>query len=120
MGDETTKRSIDKSLAFQAVESAGMGIWQLDLESQKVLMSDRLYDITGVPRDRVVYFPTLAEWVHPEDYPAVQGSVGRALEEGGGGCKEKLSRAAVIFSLFDALRPARIHGFALGPISLPI
>ena len=83
MGEQKkTYREIDKSLAFQAVESAGMGIWQLDLETEHIIMSDRLYDIIGVERGREIGFKTIAEFIHPEDYEYVQGSVARSIEEG--------------------------------------
>jgi len=74
---------IDEGLAFQAVESANMGLWQLELETQSVIMSDRLYDIMGISKDRVIKFETLSEFVHPEDYPHVRGSVARAVQAGG-------------------------------------
>ena len=83
MGEQERKTvGIDKSLAFQAVESAGMGIWQLDLETEHIIMSDRLYDIIGVERGREIGFKTIAEFIHPEDYEYVQGSVARSIEEG--------------------------------------
>ena len=115
MSEQNNKRiSIDKSLAFQAVEGANMGLWQLDLENTEVVMSDKLYDLMGVPRERIVKFETLAEWVHPEDYPGVQGSVALAMEEGGRFNKEyrviRPSDGKTIWMKFDGKYDKALEG----------
>jgi len=81
--EEEIRSEIDTGIAFNAVESANIGLWQIKLETQDVILSDRLYDIIGFPKDRIVKFATLAEFVHPDDYPGVQGSVERAVADGG-------------------------------------
>jgi len=56
MGEQNNIRAeVDTSLAFQAIESAGMGMWQLNLAEQRVLMSDRLYDLMGIAKDSDVF-----------------------------------------------------------------
>jgi len=45
---ENKRTEIDTTIAYQAVESANIGLWQLDLATQEVIMSDTLYDILGL------------------------------------------------------------------------
>ena len=76
-------RGIDESLAFQTVESAGMGIWQIDMRKKEFLLSNRFYDLVGLPNNRVVTFNTLKEFVHPEDYEQVEKSIMDSMAQGG-------------------------------------
>ena len=47
-------KTIDESIAFQAAVSANIGLWQLDLEAQEVIISNTLYDLMGLARGRVI------------------------------------------------------------------
>lgn len=63
-----------------ATESAGLGIWDLDLETNQLVWDERNYELYGLATDAMA--PTVALWeerVHPDDLPALQIAYADAL-----------------------------------------
>ncbi len=67
----------------RAIEAGGLGIWEWDIQSDRVTWSDNVYALHGVPKGqfggRVADFAAL---VHPEDAPAVEAGIREALASG--------------------------------------
>jgi PAS domain S-box-containing protein len=66
-----------------AIDAGQLGIWDWDIVHNRVIWSDRVYELHGVPPGefggRVEDFAAL---VHPEDAPAVQAAIEAALASG--------------------------------------
>lgn len=62
----------DLDLIEQAVEAAGMGLWQLDLTNEKSIWNENVYQIYGLPRDCVINNELLLEMCHPEDVERIK------------------------------------------------
>lgn len=62
-----------------ALFAAGMGVWEVDLETQCVLLSDRAYAIYGVDRESFgESFISYLRLVHPQDKDEVRAAVALA------------------------------------------
>ena len=74
---------IDKHLALQAAENAGMGLWQVDLETEEIIVNETLRDILGLGEDCIFPFKTLLNAVHPDDFEYVRGSLAQSIKHQG-------------------------------------
>jgi PAS domain S-box-containing protein len=77
---EEELRSLSERLSL-ATRTASIGIWDLDLRTNRVVWDDTTFAIFDIPR--VVPLPQgeFARRVHPEDLPAVQAARQRAVQE---------------------------------------
>ena len=66
-----------------AEEAAGFGVWELDVASDVVRLSEGASWLSGFSAD-VLSLPAtdLQKMIHPEDHPASQQSARRSIEEG--------------------------------------
>lgn len=51
-----------------AVESAQIGIWELDLKTQKLTWDEQMYKLYDVPIGTPCYYKTWTNALHPEDF----------------------------------------------------
>ncbi|WP_317205670.1 EAL domain-containing protein [Janthinobacterium sp.] len=125
----TERRHIEQALRESearwqfALEGSGSGVWDLDLESGKLLFSPHWGHILGYPEGQIG--SSLADWyehVQPDDLPALQAALREHLEGRApvfshehrvrcrdGGEKWMLAHGLVV-SRDDAGRPARVVG----------
>lgn len=67
----------------EAQRIARLGSWNWDLEQGLITASESLHDLYGVPDPGEPVTPaTFFDRVHPEDLPAMEGAVHRAIEDG--------------------------------------
>jgi|GEM_PF-5437330 len=92
--DVTDERRTQAALA-QGLErlqvaqaAAGIGIYDYDLASGRIVWDARIRELWGAPDDGPVTYDTFAAGVHPEDLPAVDAAVARALDPAGSGAFE--------------------------------
>jgi two-component system sensor histidine kinase UhpB len=101
-----------RTLLAEAQKLAGLGCWEWNPESGRVIWSDELYRIYGVsPGDFVPTFEAYLERVHPEDRQRVGATVAGALIDGTGfSLRERIVRPD------GEVRVLRSHGEVLrGP-----
>jgi two-component sensor histidine kinase len=55
-----------------ANEAAGVAMWSWHVDSDKLIMDDRAYDLWGVSRNKDVTFEDLSENIHPSDRDRVR------------------------------------------------
>jgi len=55
----------------RAVQNAGLGLWECDLRTGKLHVSEHFKDIAGFPRDRSPAWPHLTSKLEPEDREAL-------------------------------------------------
>ena len=89
--DITERRRIEQALGEQrtllseAQKLAGLGCWEWDPSSGRVIWSEELYRIYGVsPQDFRPSFENYLERVHPEDRSRTAGTVAAAVTQGRG------------------------------------
>jgi len=67
----------------RATEAGGLGIWEWDIDADRITWSDSIYPMHGLQKGqfggRVADFAAL---VHPEDLPTVDASIRRAMATG--------------------------------------
>ena len=74
--------NLNGELVKLAVNSAKMGVWQLDIESQDIIWNQALYGLMGLPTDQPINYNTITELIHEEDIVRVKGSVAQSIAEG--------------------------------------
>lgn len=74
-GEQTLRRS--EMRLNLAAQSAGAGMWSLDLESKSFWFTDKIRDLFGFDANETVTWDRFQSLVHPEDREAVD----RALDE---------------------------------------
>jgi PAS domain S-box-containing protein len=74
------ERAVD--MLDRAEEVADVGGWQYDPESGELLWTEQVYRIHQVDRDHEPDLTAALEFYHPEDRPAMEAAVERALEDG--------------------------------------
>ncbi len=77
--DDESLRQSEARLKL-ATDSAGAGLWSVDLEVRRVWFSTRMYEMFRFGRDEEVTFEALLQIVHPDDRGSVIQSVRHALE----------------------------------------
>lgn len=89
--DVTDRRNMAADLLEQhrrlevAVETAGLGFWEWDIEAGKVSWSPRNKELYGLAPDAKVDVPRYLSMVHPEDLERVRSAFAAVREGGVGG-----------------------------------
>jgi two-component system sensor kinase FixL len=78
---EETLRSSQARLNL-ALESAEMGTWEWDVQSDRAIWNAKLYELLGLPPASEEVGGTFFRHVHPEDLPEVQRSLKAVIEVG--------------------------------------
>lgn len=68
-----------------ALESAGLGTWDMDPVSEQVLWDDRCRELYGYPPGEEITYQGVLKYVHPEDKERLTEAVSDALEAKNGG-----------------------------------
>ena len=68
-----------------AVESANIGIYELNVKNGELLWDDRVRAQWGLPPGAPVDYNTFLKGVHPDDREATQAAIDRALDPNGDG-----------------------------------
>jgi PAS domain S-box-containing protein len=66
-----------------ATSAAGIGVWELDLASNRVTWNGAMYGIFGIPKGAPVTYRLFLSHVHPDDLAAVEAGMAAALRHGG-------------------------------------
>jgi PAS domain S-box-containing protein len=74
------ERTVD--MLDRAESIAGVGGWQYDPENDELLWADQVYQIHGLDTDYEPDVEGAIEFYHPDDRPAIQEAIERALEAG--------------------------------------
>lgn len=86
--DVTERQRVEEELRFrttqlaEAQEVAGIGSWEIDLETREIWWSDELYRLYGV--DKASFEPSpgrVSEFVHSADQPAVRDALESQLRD---------------------------------------
>ena len=65
-----------------AADSADAGLWVLDLRTRVFWATEKARAVFGFPPDQVLTLDRVKASVHPDDWPLVQGSIDRSVNEG--------------------------------------
>jgi PAS domain S-box-containing protein len=78
---------IERSEAFlrTAVEASGVGVWELDVRTNQLSLSDRAYELLGIEEDCEDVSAAATAHVHPEDRERLALAQARALDPQGDG-----------------------------------
>jgi len=57
-----------------AIEAAGVTLWSWNVDTDKLTMDDRAFDLWGVPRSETVTFEDLSAHIHPADRDRVRAA----------------------------------------------
>ncbi len=63
-----------------AVDAADVGVWELDVESGRLVWSDRCYAMFGVANGAPLTIDDFYACIHPDDLPSTRESIRRALD----------------------------------------
>ena len=63
-----------------AVQAAGIALWSWNVDSDKIILDDRAFDLWGVPRAPTVTFEDLSAKIHPEDLDKVRAAFAATRE----------------------------------------
>jgi PAS domain S-box-containing protein len=75
---------MDPAFLADALTSLGLGYWSWDLASNKVVWSENMGAILGLPAGSLGGdFDSFLSLLHPEDQPRFQAAIDRALSRGG-------------------------------------
>ena len=67
-----------------AAEAAHLGVWELDTNTERFWVSDKIRQMFQLPVETEISYRTFQQRVHPEDRARRDGLVERALRTGGG------------------------------------
>ena len=57
-----------------AIKAAGVTLWSWNVDTDKLTMDDRAFDLWGVPRSDTVIFEDLSAHIHPADRDRVRAA----------------------------------------------
>lgn len=77
----TNPNRFNPDLIQQAVEGAGMGLWQMDINAQKSFWNDRVYEILGLPNDLTIDNKTLFKMTHHDDVDRFQRDASESIAQ---------------------------------------
>jgi len=87
--DITDRKAIELKLAETsnrlqlATSAGGIGIWDFDIHTKKVVWDDQMLAIYGITRSEFESAPDIwSKLVHPDDYPSIAQRFQRSLETG--------------------------------------
>ena len=82
-----SRAAIERSEAFlrTAVEASGVGVWELDIQTNQYALSERVYELLGIEADCEEVSVAMVECVHPEDRERLDQAQARALDPEGDG-----------------------------------
>jgi PAS domain S-box-containing protein len=66
-----------------AADAAHLGVWELDVATNNVWLSDKMRDLFQIPPGTAVDYAALQERVHPDDRPLRDSAIKRAIETKG-------------------------------------
>jgi PAS domain S-box-containing protein len=59
---------------------ASIGVWDWNMKLNVMVWDDKLYEIYGIPPQDFISYESWTKHIHPDDLPAVEDSINRALE----------------------------------------
>lgn len=68
-----------------ALQSAGLGTWDMDPINKRVIWDDRCRELYGFPEGNIISYENVMAYVHPDDKELVEAGVKRALSGDAGG-----------------------------------
>jgi two-component sensor histidine kinase len=73
---DTPWKTIDWNMAHLrlAIEAAGVTLWSWNVDTDKLTMDSRAFDLWGVPRSETVTFEDLSAHIHPADRDRVRAA----------------------------------------------
>ncbi|MGA0558049.1 PAS domain-containing sensor histidine kinase [Larkinella sp. VNQ87] len=74
-----TMKDTDERLEF-ALESARLGTWDFHPVTQIVTWDNRTRELFGFPKDEIIPFEHVLNFIAPEDHPLVKTAIDRALD----------------------------------------
>jgi PAS domain S-box-containing protein len=86
VSDVTDRKAAEAHLLRQeetlrlAIDAADVGVWEVDLESRRVIWSDRCYAMFGIAVDDPVTYETFYAVLHPDDVDSAKAAIARALD----------------------------------------
>ena len=72
--DQTIKRFATAS------QAAGIGVWELDLETKELSWNSTMFELYGVPRDVAPSYQVWADHVHPDDLSKAEAQLHEAVD----------------------------------------
>jgi len=79
-GSERSLRESEDRMSLAAA-AAGVGVWMWDIARNQIWATENWRRMFGFPAEVPIRYETFLERVHPEDRPAVDRAVQRALED---------------------------------------
>lgn len=82
-----SRAALERSEAFlrTAVEASGVGVWELDVQTGRYALSERVYDLLGIETDCEDVNTAMTVHVHPEDRERLEQAQIQALNPHGDG-----------------------------------
>jgi PAS domain S-box-containing protein len=80
---ENALRAFEQRVTL-AAEAAHLGVWELDIETKDIWMSDAARKLFQFDPEEQVSYQSLIDRVHPEDRPKREAALQRAIETEGG------------------------------------
>ena len=71
-----------------ATEVAKMGVWELDVRTERIEWDDRMFDILGIPSDESIAYDDWSAIICPDDVPQIKKRFWKAICECGHGIFE--------------------------------
>jgi PAS domain S-box-containing protein len=117
LGAEEEVRQSEERLT-SALKAGKLGVFDCDLQSNKVRWDDTLRNLWGIPQDEPVTSAIFETGIHPEDRSAVQAAVDQAFDPNGARRYEAEYR--VINRIDQTLRWVRAEGDVIFSRDKPI
>ena len=86
LSDVTERKAAEARLLRQeetlrlAIDAADVGVWEVDLESRRIIWSDRCYAMFGIAIDEPVSGEDFYARLHPDDRETARAAIARALD----------------------------------------
>lgn len=71
-----------ESKLLQAQQTAKLGIWEWNLQTEELVWSDQMYENYGLAKDTLVTMDLFFKHIHPEDLGYVNKVIGKTLKKG--------------------------------------
>ncbi len=78
----TKKLRESESKLLQAQQTAKLGIWEWNLQTEELVWSDQMYENYGLAKDILVTMDLFFKHIHPEDLEYVNKVIGKTLKKG--------------------------------------